>query len=339
MEQQAARPEAGAPPAAPWEWKPRVGEAVDGYVLEEELGRGGFGAVFRALRGGRAYAVKFIELSRAPGWAWRELEMMLRVRRMGGVVLEGHGRWPVAWPTHLYLAMEYVRGRSLHDWAQALNPSGRQVCSLMVPLVRYVAEMHAEGVVHRDIKGENILVRVDGWPVLVDFGLGTYAGAPRVTGANIPGSRLYQTPEAMRFLRQCDVDERPPSQPADDVWALGVVLYKLLTDFFPFDAPREEELVRAILTHSPQPPHERNPRVPRALGELCMRLLEKPPEARLSQARELVDALEAALSEADESWDVPLCESYTPDNVPTPWNPDLPVDLELDLRWSRRRLE
>jgi eukaryotic-like serine/threonine-protein kinase len=131
-------------------------------------------------------------------------------------------------------------------------------------------------------------VRVDGWPVLVDFGLGTYTGAPRVTGPNVPGSRLFQSPEAMRFLRQCNVDERPPSQPADDVWALGVVLYKLLTDFFPFDARHEEELVQAILTHTPPAPHERNPRVPRALGELCMRLLEKEPETRLSQARELV---------------------------------------------------
>jgi eukaryotic-like serine/threonine-protein kinase len=303
MDQQAARPRVAAHELAPWEWRPRVGETVDGYVLEAELGRGGFGVVFRARRGGRLYAVKFLQLRGAPGWAWRELDVMLRVRRMGGIALVGHGQWPVGCESFVYLVMEYVRGRSLYQWAQEVNPTSRQTGAVLLPLARYVAEMHAEQVVHRDIKGENILVRVDGGPVLVDFGLGTYPGAPQVTGWDVPGSRLYQSPEALRFPRTRQRDERSPCRTGDDVWALGVVLYKLLTDVFPFDAPHEEQLVRSIIVDTPPPPHVLNPRVPPALGELCMRLLEKQPEARLGEARALAEALEEMLEAADATWE------------------------------------
>jgi serine/threonine protein kinase len=336
MSQEAARQEAVVEPVAPWKWEPRVGETVDGYVLEAEVGRGGFGIVFRARRGGRPYAVKFLDMNRVSGWAWRELDMLLRVRRMGGVALEGHGRWPVESPRYIYLVMEYVRGRSLYEWAREVNPTGRQVGSLLLPLARYVAEMHAERVVHRDIKGENILVRVDGWPVLVDFGVGTWPGAPEVTGWDVPGSRHYQSPEALLFMRQREGEERSPCRPGDDVWALGVVLYKLLTDAFPFEALYDDVLVESIIADTPAPPRVRNPRVPPALGELCLRLLEKEPGARLGEARALADALEVALAEADAAWDVPLCEAYTPDNVSTPRRPSMPLDLRSELARMRR---
>ncbi|HSP78080.1 MAG TPA: serine/threonine-protein kinase [Myxococcaceae bacterium] len=318
---------------------PRVGDKVGSYRLEAKLGQGGFGTVFRARHGGRRYAVKFLSLAGTDEWGWRELEVLLRLRQVGGVTLEGHGKWPDRSPRFLYIAMEYVRGRTLHDWARQENPTARQVAAMLLPLARYLAEVHAKGIAHRDVKGENILVRGDGRPVLVDFGVGTFEGALEVTGWRVPGTRPYQSPEAIGFMRQRRGEERYPLNTGDDVWALGVVLHKLLTDAMPFEGRSEGELAESILTHTPVPPHERNPRVPGALGELCLRLLEKEPEARLGQAQALAEALEAALAGADATWDVPLCEAYAPDNVTTLRSRTFPLELEAEVARMERLRE
>ncbi|HSP81240.1 MAG TPA: serine/threonine-protein kinase [Myxococcaceae bacterium] len=319
------------------EWRPAVGERVDSYHLEEKLGEGGFGSVYRARRGGQPYAVKFLSLVGTDDWGWRELEVLLRLRQVGGVTLEGVGKWPAETPRYLYIAMEYVRGRTLDAWARQENPTARRVAALLVPLARYLEEVHAKGVTLRDVKAENILVREDGRPVLVDFGVGTYEGALEVTGWRVPGTRTHQSPEAIRFMRQRrEEEERYPPTPGDDVWALGVVLYKLLTNALPFQGPNEGELAESILTHRPVPPHERNPRVPRALGELCLRLLEKEPGARLREAKALGEALEAVLAGADAAWDVPLCEAYAPDNVTTARSSSFPLELEAEVARMER---
>ncbi|HSP81354.1 MAG TPA: hypothetical protein VLQ93_22745, partial [Myxococcaceae bacterium] len=165
----------------------------------------------------------------------------------------------------------------------------------------------------------------------------TYAGAQEVTGWRVPGTRSYQSPEAIRFMRQRrEEKERYPPTPGDDVWALGVVLYKLLTNTVPVEGLYDGELAESILTHRPVPPHERNPRVPRVLGELCLRLLEKEPAARLREAKALGEALEAVLAGADAAWDAPLCEAYAPDNVTTARSGTFPLELEAEVARMER---
>jgi len=315
--------------------RPRVGATVAGFVLEAELGRGGYGVVFRARRGGRLYALKFIYLPYAEGWGWREVEVLLRLRQLGGVQLEGCGRWPDARPLFLYIAMEYVRGQPLYAWAEATNPTARQVAGVVLALARELAVVHAAGVVHRDIKGANVLVREGtGRPVLVDFGLGTCEGARQVSAMLLPGSFHYRSPEALRFRRERGWDERYPATPGDDLWALGVVLYWLLTDRYPFDERHPDLQFHAIRTKQPEAPRILNPRVPEALEALCLRMLEKAPEARHADARALCAALEEVLAGADAAWEVPLCETYGPDTVTTPVVEDLGIQ-EGVARWER----
>jgi serine/threonine-protein kinase len=314
---------------------PRVGDTVGGYHLEAKLGAGGYGTVFRARRGGQLYAVKFLYLPRVAEWAWRELEVMLRVRRVGALRLEGHGRWPDRSPRFLFLAMEYVKGPTLYQWAERHNPTARQVARVVLALARQLAAVHAVDVVHRDVKGANVLVcEASGEPVLVDFGVGTYAGAPEVTGPLPPGTASYRSPEALRFRLQRQEGERYPSTPLDDLWALGVVLYWLLTGGYPFDDANGVTWEEALLQHAPVAPHTRNPRVPRALGELCLRLLEKAPEARYPHATAVAEALEAALAGADASWDVALCEEWGPSTVTT--LAERALDPEQDEARGRR---
>jgi serine/threonine-protein kinase len=147
-----------------------------------------------------------------------------------------------------------------------------------------------------------------------------------------PGTALYRSPEVIRF-RRAPVEPRYQSTPGDDLWALGVLLYWLLTGDYPFQGQDVGDLAEAILRHAPTPPHERNPRVPRALSELCLRMLEKVREARYPDAKAVSVALEAALAEADASWEVPLGEEWGPDNATTP------VEVSLDMREGLARIE
>ncbi|HZI11565.1 MAG TPA: serine/threonine-protein kinase, partial [Myxococcus sp.] len=253
---------------------------------------------------------------------------------VGAVKLEGCGHWPDAAPRFLYLVMPYVRGCRLDAWVKEKNPTARQVALLVRELARQLVAMHRAGVVHRDVKSANVLVRhADGRPVLVDFGVSTYVGAPEITHPLLlPGTRYYRSPEALRFRRE-HLGEHSPARASDDLWALGVVLYWLLTGAYPFDTEVADEgaLADVILRGEPVPPHERNPRVPRALSELCLRMLEKSREARYPDAAALGAALEAVLAQADTSWDVALCEAWGPDDATT----EQREELSLDGRWER----
>jgi serine/threonine-protein kinase len=115
-----------------------------------------------------------------------------------------------------------------------------------------------------------------------------------------------------RFVRERRVGAHYEAGVADDWWALGVVLYRVLTGGYPFEAVDELAFQDAVLTHNPEPPHVRNPCVPRALSELCLGLLEKEPGARLTAAGALEAALEQALASAEAAWDVPLYHQRMP---------------------------
>ena len=308
------RPEVVEPPqqeASPWQ--PRPGLEVAGYRLEARLGTGGQGTVFRATRGGQQYAVKFLFLPRAAAWAWRERDVMVKLSHAGGVPLVDEGVWPAHPPLYLFLVMPLVRGLPLDVWTRVNNPCALQVAPLFGQGARQLSVVHAAGVVHRDVKGANLLVYGEDRVVLVDFGVATYEGAPPVTGAFPPGTWPYVSPRAWRALRGLE-DSR--ASPADDLWALGVELYFVLTGRLPF-LGREGELVHAVLHEEPPVPHEYNPRVPRALGEVCWRMLRKQPEARYADALAVDAALGEALKQADEAWRVPLCEAWGPHHATT----------------------
>jgi serine/threonine-protein kinase len=285
---------------------------VGGYLLEARLGRGGFGVVYRGCCGGRLYAVKLIAVRHAGTWGRREMEALLRLESEGIAPLLGHGYWPAAAPRFLFLVTRYVPGRTLQAWARQRNPHALEATEKVLGLTWALVEVHAAGVVHRDVKGTNVMVHEPGGGVvLVDFGSAGHEGA--LTRRLPPGTPHYRSPEALRFLREGGRGEGYRSTSQDDLWALGVLLYWLLTGSWPFD-PAEPE---AALHAEPEPPHERNPRVPRALGEVCLRLLAPEPEARFPDARAVAAALESARAGADASWEVPLCESYGPHTTTT----------------------
>jgi eukaryotic-like serine/threonine-protein kinase len=125
-----------------------------------------------------------------------------------------------------------------------------------------------------------------------------------------PGTVEYRSPEAWRFL--LEIENNPEARylptPKDDIFALGVVLYWLLTDVLPFPDSGVAG-VEALLTRPPVAPHVRNPAVPEELSALCLHLLEKRPEAR-PDAEAVCKATEELLTREGAAWDEPLCEFF-----------------------------
>jgi len=319
---------------------PRQGEVVGGFTLEVRLGAGGYGTVYRARRGDELFAVKLLYLPRTGAWAFREVEVLLRLHHAGLVRVEAHGyhgHHPEVGPLFLFLVMEYVPGLPLDEYAERHNPPARWAAGAALALAAQLSVAHAAGVVHRDVKADNVVVRRDGAAVLVDYGLGTFPGALSVSGGLFLASLRLRPPEVWRFLRgEAPVGVRYEASARDDLWALGVLLYWLLTGTWPFRGEREDEVEAAVLDTPLVPPHERNPRVPRALSAVCVRLLEKEPGARYPDAEAVAVALEEALAGADARWEVPLCEAWGPDNATT-WREAVAGGLSLEQALARDR--
>jgi hypothetical protein len=305
----------------------RPGQVVGGYRIERKLGAGGYGHVYLAWRDGVPCALKFIHPASIGDWGWRELYILLRHEFPHVVRLLSHFKWPEERPEYLVLVMEYVPGPTLYQWARDNNPCAREVVEKLLELSRALTGVHAKDVLHRDLKGDNVLVReTDGEVVLVDFGAGSMRDAPRATRAVLaPANLRYRSPESVAFLLRQDREpgERYPYAVTDEVYALGVILYVLATDLYPFGGS-EYELLDEIVNDPPSPPNACNSRVPPALGDLCLRLLVKEPHARVPSTGALCAELEKLLEEArgEPGWEEPLCYGWTADGRTTEHVPE-----------------
>lgn len=211
----------------------------------------------------------------------------------------------------LYQRRLFVEGVSLYDWAQAQCPTSRQVLRVLASLARALEATHAAGGVHRDVKGDNVLVRAaDGQVFLTDFGSGSYVGAALLTSSPLPpGTPPYRSPEAWRSVRLPYLPSDTPYAPgpADDVFALGMTAYRLVTDDYPPTPALLNEVAHlwGPEGRGPVPPLGVNARCCAELSRLVSRMLSVRPEAR-GGAGELAEALEQAARRAGREADVPL---------------------------------
>jgi hypothetical protein len=207
--------------------------------------------------------------------------------------------------------MEWVHGIALYDWASVRNPSSRQALRVLAQAARALEAVHAAKAAHRDVKGGNVLVRPgDGRVFLTDFGSGHYAGAAPLTRQQLPPSTpAYRSPEAWRFVLHFrdQPSARYVATAADDLFALGVTAYRLVTDEYPpSTAPGEDTAgVWRMGGEGPRAPVAVNYRVEPRLSALVMRMLSVNPKER-GTAGALAAELEQAAENAGPHADHPL---------------------------------
>jgi WD40 repeat protein len=266
---------------------------IPGYEVEAILGRGGMGVVYKARHRAldRAVAIKMLlaggfaapqELTRFR----REAEALAGLRHPNIVQVYDAGDVE----GRPYFTMEFIEGGSLAHQLSATPQPPRQAAELITTLAGAVQCAHINGILHRDLKPANIMRTADGVPKIADFGLArSIRGGSEFT---LPGARVgtpsYMAPE--QALGKTDA-----IGPAADVYALGAVLYELLTGRPPFRGESPSETERQVIADEPASPSRWNDRVPRDLETICLKCLEKNPGRRYASAQDLADDLERFL--------------------------------------------
>jgi eukaryotic-like serine/threonine-protein kinase len=324
------------------------GDFVGPWKILEVLGAGGLGRVFKAESEGKVYALKMavrLPGEKMPGeedldgWCMREATAMMsrsphpNIPRVFSV-----GRWPDPEAGFLFVVMEYVDGLCFTDWRFETHPGAAQLVDVMLPLVRTLADLHNAGIQHRDLNAQNVLIRKDtGSPVLLDFGSVSLPGARTLTQGIPPVNLSVVPPEAFEHARLNGEDARFRGGPSADLYGIGVLMYQALADGYPFNPGLPpERLLAAITLRMPRAPHRVNPKAPKSLSAITMRLLSKRPEDRFDSAETLYQALwEANKERTSREWKVPL---DLPESGPAPMTEEEVHERELEER-TRRAFE
>jgi serine/threonine-protein kinase len=268
------------------------------YRVDRVLGIGGMGVVVAAthLELHQTVALKFV----LPSAMQNEgaVERFLREARAAVKLKSEHvakvldvGRLETGSP---YMVMEFLEGMDLGAVIEQNGPLPVPVaCDYVIQACEALAEAHSIGIVHRDVKPQNLfLTRAVGGSALVkvlDFGIskfqqGTSGNQALTRTTSVMGSPLYMSPEQMRSSKLVD--------PRSDIWALGVILYELLTARVPFEAETMPELCLKVVGEPPQPIQHSRPDLPAHLVAVIDRCLQKDPNGRFANTGELASALE-----------------------------------------------
>ncbi|MCY7352588.1 MAG: protein kinase [Cytophagaceae bacterium] len=270
------------------------GRLIQQYRLDALLGQGGMGTVFRATdtQLERTVAVKMLH----PHLLSQGL-FMERFRNEALILARlNHPNLAVLFNllkegTDQFMVMEYIEGESLE---KLIQKAGALPPAVAAELVRQGLEglhhAHRKGILHRDIKPANLMVTPEGVVKLMDFGIARVAGGERLTQINrVVGTLEYMAPELLQG--------QEPS-PASDVYAMGILLYELLSGKVPFASRTDQQLMQAILHDKPISLRKLNEQIPNQLEAIVCKAIEKTPAKRYADAKEFQKALQPYFSGA-----------------------------------------
>ncbi len=270
---------------------------IPGYVLVDEIGRGGMGIVYEARQASTKRTVAIKTLPGGPFAAsvarlrfQREIELAARLQHPAIVrVLEAGDT-----PGMPYYAMDYVEGVVFHHYIAEARPDVREILGIFRQICDGVQYAHEHGVIHRDLKPANVLIDGDGMPHILDFGLAKAVdeagvGEWHATTLSIPGQRMgtlpYLAPELAAGVPGA-------AGVRTDVYALGVMLFEAVAGELPFDVTgAPSDVMRRIVEATPRCPSAVCGRVDRELETIILKAIEKEAARRYATARDLSDDL------------------------------------------------
>ncbi|MCZ7644526.1 MAG: serine/threonine protein kinase [Planctomycetota bacterium] len=273
-----------ARPAKP---APAAGKAFGSYVIVEEVSRGSFGVVYKAKQRGldRVVALKVLLAGshaspEAVARFHREARAAARLKHPSIVPIYEIGEAD----EHHFFAMEFVEGAPLSKHIAGRQVSIGRALELAEILADAVRVAHESGVIHRDIKPSNIIVDPSGYPRITDFGLAKQVDLDTqyTQSGTTLGTPAYMPPEQARG----EVDK---IDARSDVYALGAVLYEMLTGQAPYAGRSLLEVVVAVINEPVRPPRQLNPKIHRDIQTIVMKCLEKDPGNRYASSEELRD--------------------------------------------------
>ena len=282
------------------------------YEVVQHIGQGGMADVFLAIDTilNRHVAIKILRSDQSTDAISilrfeREAQAATTLAHPNIVEIYDVGEYK----NHHYIVMEYVAGKTLkkviRDRAPLLN---LEAVDTMKQLTSAVSEAHKRGIIHRDIKPQNVIVKSDGSLKILDFGIATAKGSAQLTQANnVMGSVHYLAPELAKG---------EPASPQSDIYALGIVFYEMLTGDVPFKA---DQAVQIALQHMREPmPSVRkaNPNVPQSVENIIIRATAKNPRLRYQSCDEMLKDLEKCMLPEHQN-DKPLSLNDPIDKTPT----------------------
>ncbi|HEV8538972.1 MAG TPA: protein kinase [Bacteroidota bacterium] len=268
-----------------------IGQTISHYKILEKLGEGGMGVVYKAedLKLKRTVAIKFLPKRLSVHGEERErfaLEAQAASSLNHPNICVIHEIDEVNDET--FMVMEYVEGSTLREWIHQKSDQAdgyrklamKEITDLVSQIAEGLEKAHEKGIVHRDIKSENIMVTGDGRAKIMDFGLAKLRGVSKLTktGSTI-GTVAYMSPEQVEGI---ETDHRT------DIFSFGVVLYEMLTGQLPFRAAHETAMMYEIINVEPKPATEARQSVDGELNRIVMKCLEKNREERYQSMRDVV---------------------------------------------------
>jgi serine/threonine-protein kinase len=285
-----------------------IGQTLGNYRIDEQIGRGGMGVVFKATDLGldRLVAIKMLpsEFASDPQLIERfrgeaKAQATLNHPNIAGLyTFFQHG-------DNYFMVMEFVSGKTIADMIRQTGPIPfPKAIPWFKQALLGIGIAHRRGIIHRDIKPNNLMVNDEGMVKVMDFGIARAAGGRRLTGTGVlVGTLPYMSPEQ---IMSRDPDIR------SDIYALGVTLYEMVTGRIPFDSPSDFQLMKDIVETPPPPPRTFYPYIPDSLQAAILRAIEKDPNARFQSVEEFGAGLEVAERTTAPPMPAPTFDSYSP---------------------------
>jgi serine/threonine-protein kinase len=273
----------------------QVGQVLDKYELLERVGQGGMAIVYRGLDRSlkRTVAIKILhkhlaDYQEARDRFEREAQAVAKLRHEN--ILEIFD-YAAKEESEAYIVTEFIDGQTLKQFVTERPIAFPEIgAMIMLQVCRALAHAHAGGILHRDVKPENIMIRSDGVVKLMDFGISHMVDLERLTvTGQLLGSPAYMAPEHV---------EGRPLDFRTDVFAAGIVLYQLTVGKLPFEGKNPHEVLKRIAECKFVDPRQANPRIGNRLGRIILRAMAASPADRYAAIGEMVIALESYLEES-----------------------------------------